>query len=599
MSRLPFNPGGHLDPSTVVDPNASATAASEAARAQAAFVAYRALEAASNEIQRREAYHAAIIQAQSSVGIIQANIAASQAMNPIARWVAEGMGIGPGAGVIPQDQSLAGLQGQLIEQTSLAQQKQQFIAAVQTQAVNPALEAVTEAGLHGYRPSVQIQKASQAGLQAAKAQAQGDKDRRDTVFRDAEQAVKSAVEAGEITPEKAADLRRQNAAIAALATSDITEGERHAQVVADQGAAQAAITQRGEAARSSAATSLRRGSEALRAGAGGADVAFTKSQEAAMTIQKEEQAVGRASAEETAALASKQGQEKLQREREIAQRVKDVTTEGQQAQLQTEGQFYDARRVAFERAAQDRLLAARELGQKEIAETIKTNEAQRALMEKEIAHEIQVQKDASNLIIDQTVHRANADTLRAKGEFYKADEAAYKSSWDEKIIAADNAILAERDPIKQANLRDQRDALDKERTADEAAREYTKPGGTRDLAIRQEQIEDTRLQARGQYQTEQLKQTTDKAYRAIADAAGKPELQKSIADQAKADIEKQEFDIKRQGMFQLGRSARHSFELTADSVKPLENLNDVMSSADKTLKSIDDYLRQQVAKTVP
>lgn len=354
-----------------------------------------------------------------------------------------------------------------------------------------------------------------------------------------------------------------------------------------------------EAVEKSNAQSQYYGYAALRAGAGGADEMFQRQQEQELATQKERQRRGQSTQTDTDTLGAKQAFEKEQREREIAQRTKDVTSEGQEAVLQTEGKFYDARREAFERAAQDRILAARNLGQGEIDATKKTIDEQRALMEHQIALEKQQQQNASNLTIRQSQYRAEGDTLRAQGAFYKADEAAYAASWDSKIEKAKDAVDDTDDVIKKAQRQRELEVLQEERKADEAAHAYTKSGGTRDLAIRQEQIEDTRLEARGQYQTEQLKRTTDKAYRDIAEAHGNKDLQTSIADQAKADIEKQEFDIKRRSLGQLGRSARHSFEIGADNLKPLENLNDVMTSADASLKSIDKYLREQVAKTTP
>lgn len=398
---------------------------------------------------------------------------------------------------------------------------------------------------------------------------------------------------------KGDDERQLNAEKMKQAETERDEDRTHNKMLFEERKKQAADLAKTEAIERVNANRSVVTSKALEAGTGGGDLAFAEAQKAAMRTQEEQQRLGKSLPEETAALGAKQSQEKLQREREIAQRTKDVTSEGQEAILQTEGRFYDARREAFERAAQDRILAARNLGQAEIDATKKTIEEQRGLMEKEIAHEIQVRKEASELVVRQSGERAQEDTLRAQGAVYAADEAAYKASWDRKIQTAQNAATAERDPIERANRQKELGALETERKADQARREYLKPGGERDLAVRQEHIEDTRLQAKGQYQTEQLKETVDTARRAIHEAHGKPELQRSIAEQAKADIEKQEFDVKRRSLGQLGRSFSHSFEMGADNMKPLENLNDVMTSADTTLKSIDKYLREQVAKTTP
>lgn len=395
------------------------------------------------------------------------------------------------------------------------------------------------------------------------------------------------------------DERQLNADKMAQAIKERDEDRGHAKNLFEERKKQAADLAKTEAVERINANQDVVASKALEAGAGGADVAFAESQKAAMRTQEEQQRLGKSLPEQTQALAAKQTQEKLQREREITQQTKSITSEGQEAVLQTEGRFYDARREAFERAAQERLLAVRELGQGEIDATKKTIKEQQDLMEKEIAHEIQTRKEASQLVVQQSGDRAQEDTLRSNGASYAADEQAYKASWDRKIQTAQNAVNAERDPIERANRQKELDALQTERKTDQARREYLKPGGQRDLAIRQERIDDTKLQAQGQDQTERLKEIKDKANRDFNDARDNPELQKSIRKQEAADIEKQEFDIKRQSLFQMGRSSRHSFEMGADSMKPLEDLGKVVSEGNKILASIDTYLRQQVAKTTP
>lgn len=448
----------------------------------------------------------------------------------------------------------------------------------------------------GYRPSRQIREAGDVAFQsqAALAKSQQDVLQKETALRITNVVTDPSLSAEQKNLKLQGIAAEADPQIAALGVQRIV-----AQQQLQASKAQAQFQQGNELAQSSASFLLGRGAEAMRAGAGGADEAFRESQRAAMILQRRTEATGATSPEETKSLEKQQAQDKEQREREIAQRTKDVTSEGQEAVLQTEGRFYDARRAAFERAAQDRILAARNLGQAEIDATKKTIDEQRQLMEKEIAHEIQVRKDASQLVVQQSGDRAQEDTLRARGAVYEADERAYKASWDRKIQAAQNAVNAERDPIERANRQKELGALETERKADQARREYLKPGGQRDIAIRQEHIEDSRLSAQGQYQAEQLKETTDRARREFAEARGNPKLQRSIVEQAQADIQKQEFDIKRRSLGQLGRSFSHSFEMGADNMKPLEDLGKVMSSADETLKSIDKYLKMQVAKTTP
>ena len=299
--------------------------------------------------------------------------------------------------------------------------------------------------------------------------------------------------------------------------------------------------------------------EAMRLQQEGAREALRKKQEAEMKLQKEAQTAGSSPAEVTAALGEsqkkelagqgqQQAHEKADQERQIQQSVKDETMKGNEAILQAEGQFYEARREAFNRSAADQMLAVRERSKEEIEAVRGRIIDERHLMEQQIAwHEANAER-AVQLQVKMIGADAAQNALRALGATYQAEEAQFKASWDAKIQAARNAANEDKlQPEERARRQRVADALEASRSPAEAAHREERDKQLRDIKERAGEAE-VKNRYLGAGQTAAMMARQHELQEKLKADAGNPERMRQDLLQAKSETELQQKLMNRPGV---------------------------------------------------
>lgn len=335
---------------------------------------------------------------------------------------------------------------------------------------------------------------------------------------------------------------------------------------------------------------------ALLRGPGGEDTGFRLGQEQEEEEMKRKVAKGEATPEQLAGLQAQQGEERVRRERDIRLRIQGETTEWAANLLTIEGKFYEARKARFEQSAAERLNAVRNKSKEEVDAVKDQINAERKLMEQQHEWEMAAVRAAAALAVQISGGRARASTLRARGEFFRAGEKDFQTSWDARLQEAASAYANEHDAERKQAAQDRYVALLGEHDAAVAERRGLQ---ARDISLRGEQVGLTELRAQGKDYTAHLREIRQHADREFAEARGNTALQQKIREQEAADVKQEQFELKRAGMNRAGEAVRHGFEVDFSGRllgrNPLENIGDVVKEGNGILRSIDTWLKQQVA----